>query len=170
MILVKIFLHNNIKRLILQLNKITMKNSIKIFFSILLIILFSFCRTNVTKEQTHISSNGNIHQNPTSVAINKSIESAKIEEIIKNENGDVVIKAFILKVDEDPSYPSLAIAGTTYNLTPSFQLDEGKKIIRDSDKNKNLLLLTSQKPGYEFQAEIFFENLNGWFIQEVILN
>lgn len=152
----------------MQPNKITMKNSIKIFFSILPVILFSSCCTNVSKEQTSISNNGNVRPNPTSVVINKSIVNAKIEEIIKNENGDVVIKVLILYVEEDPAYPNLAIAGTTYNLAPNFQLDDEKKVIRDSDKNKNLLSLADQKPGYEFKAEIFFQNLNGWFIQDII--
>ncbi|MCK7516810.1 MAG: hypothetical protein MZV64_03360 [Ignavibacteriales bacterium] len=74
------------------------------------------------------------------------------------------LKLLIINVEEDPSYPNLAIAGKTYNLIPNFQLDDNKKIISDSEKNKSLSFLSKQKTGYEFKAIIFFENLNGWFI------
>lgn len=60
--------------------------------------------------------------------------------------------------------------GKTYNLIPNFQLDDDKKIIPNSERNKNLQLLAKRKTGYEFKAIIFFESLNGWFIQEVITN
>lgn len=147
-----------------------MKNSIKIFLALISITLFSSCCTDVTKDKSNVSPSGNILKSPTSVAINKSIVTARIEEILSGENENFIIKALILKVEEDPGYPNLAMQGKTYNLIPNFQLGSDKKIISESEKNKNLISLSKQKAGYEFKAEIFFENLNGWFVQEVISN
>jgi hypothetical protein len=147
-----------------------MNKSIKIFLALGLIILFSSCCTDVSKEKVSTSNSGNVLKNPASLAINKSIVSAKVEEILSNENGSFIVKALITKVEEDPAYPNLAMKGSTYNLIPNFQLDVDKKIISDSEKNKNLFSLAKQKAGYEFKAVIFFENLNGWFIQQVITN
>lgn len=147
-----------------------MKNSIKIFLALISITLFSSCCTDVTKDKPNVSPSGNILKSPTSIAINKSIVTARIEEILSGENENFIIKALILKVEEDPNYPNLAMQGKTYNLIPNFQLGSDKRIISESEKNKNLISLSKQKAGYEFKAEIFFENLNGWFVQEVISN
>jgi len=145
-----------------------MNNSIKIFLVLVSIIHLSSCCANVTKEKTNGLNSGKILKSPTAIAENKSIITARVEEIHLNENGSFIIKAFISKVEGDPSYPNLAMEGETYDLTPNFRLDDDKKIISDSEKNKNLSLLSKQKAGYEFKAVIFFENLDGWFIQEVI--
>ena len=102
--------------------------------------------------------------------MNKSIIVAKVEEIFSNENGSFVVKALITSVEEDPGYPSLAMQGKSYNLIPNFLLDDDKKIISNSKKNRDLFSLAKQKAGNEFKAIIFFENLNGWFIQEVMSN
>lgn len=147
-----------------------MNNSIKIFLVLITITFFSSCCTDVSKEKVNISNSGNVLKNPTTLAINKSIIAAKVEEIFSNENGSFIVKALLINVEEDPAYPNLAMKGSTYNLIPNFQLDENKKIISDSEKNKDLFSLAKQKAGYEFKAIIFFENLNGWFIQEVISN
>ena len=147
-----------------------MNNSIKIFFLIGSLTLLSSCCADVSKETVSVSNSGTILKNPTSLAINKSIVNAKVEEILSNGNGNFVVKVQIINVEEDPSYPNLAMKGKSYNLIPNFQLDDNKKIISDSEKNKNLSFLSKQKAGYEFKAIIFFENLNGWFIQEVIKN
>lgn len=147
-----------------------MNNAIKIFLVVISITLLSSCCADVSKEKVNVSNSGNIMKNPTSIAVNKSIVTARVEEILTNEYGNFIIKAFIIKVEEDPSYPNIAMEGKTYNLIPNFQLDNDKKIISDSEKNKNLSLLSKQKIGYEFKAVIYFENLNGWFIQEVIAN
>ncbi len=145
-----------------------MNNSIKTFLLFLLVALFSSCCTDVTKEMSSESNKGNILKTPTTIAINKSKVTARIEEILMNTTGNYVIKAFIIRVEEDPAYPSLAMEGKTYNLIPNFQLDDSKKIITDSEKNKKLKLLSNKKAGDKFQAVIFFENLNGWFIQEAV--
>jgi len=147
-----------------------MNKSIKIFFVLVLTTLFFSCCADVSKEKVNASNSGNALKNPTSLAINKSIVDAKVEEILSNENESFIVKVLITNVEEDPAYPNLAMKGSTYNLIPNFQLDEDKKIISDSEKNKNLFSLAKQKAGYEFKAVIFFENLNGWFIQEIITN
>lgn len=147
-----------------------MNNSIKIFLVVISIILLSSCCTDVSKDKVNLSIPGNTLKNPTSIAINKSIIVAKVEEIFSNENGSFVVKALITSVEEDPGYPSLAMQGKSYNLIPNFLLDDDKKIISNSEKNKDLFSLAKQKAGYEFKAIIFFENLNGWFIQEVMSN
>ena len=147
-----------------------MKNSIKIFLALVSITLFSSCCADVSKEKVNVSNSGSVLKNPTSLAINKSIVAARVEEILSSENGSFIVKALIINVEEDPSYPNLAMKGKSYNLIPNYQLDDNKKIISDSEKNKNLSFLSKQKTGYEFKAIISFENLNGWLIQEVIKN
>ena len=113
-----------------------MKNSIKIFLALVSITLFSSCCADVSKEKVNVSNSGNVLKNPTSLAINKSIVAARVEEILSSENGSFVVKALIINVEEDHYYPNLAVAGTTYTLIPSYQLDDNKKIISDSEKNK----------------------------------
>lgn len=143
-----------------------MNTPIKIFF-VFSALLFSACCTNVSKEKPELSNTGNPLKSPTSIAINKSIVNARIEEIFTSTNGNFIIKALIIEVQEDPSYPSIALTGQTYNLIPNFQLDENK-IKTDSEKNKKLNMLLNHSAGYEFKAVIFFENQIGWFIQEVL--
>lgn len=147
-----------------------MNNSIKIFLVVVSITLLSSCCADVSKDKVNLSIPGNTLKNPTSIAINKSIIVAKVEEILSNENGSFVVKALITSVEEDPGYPNLAMKGKSYNLIPNFLLDDDKKIISNSEKNNDLFSLAKQKTGYEFKAIIFFENLNGWFIQEVMSN
>jgi hypothetical protein len=147
-----------------------MNNSIKIFFLLCSVTYFSSCCADVTKEKYDVSNSGNTLKNPTSIAMNKSIVTARVDEILSNEKGNFSVRASIVKVEEDHSYPNLAMAGKSYNLIPNFKLDDNKKIISDSEVNKNLSSLSKRKPGYEFKAVIFFENLNGWFIQEIISN
>jgi hypothetical protein len=147
-----------------------MNNSIKIFFLLCSITYLSSCCADVTKEESNVSNSENNLKNPTSIAMNKSIVTARVDEILSDEKGNFTVRASIIKVEEDPSYPSLAMAGKSYNLIPNFRLDDNKKVITDSEINRNLSSLSKQKPGYEFKAVIFFENLNGWFIQEIISN
>jgi hypothetical protein len=147
-----------------------MNNLIKIFILLFSVTYLSSCCADVTTEKYNVSNSGNNLKNPTSIAVNKSIVTARVDEILSDENGNFTVRASIVKVEEDPSYPSLAMAGKSYNLIPNFQLDDNKKIISNSETNKNLSSLSKRKPGYEFKAVIFFENLNGWFIQEIISN
>ena len=157
MILIKIFLHNNIKRLILQSNKITMKNSIKIFLLIGSLTLLSSCCADVSKETVNSSNSSTILKIPTSLAINKSIVAARVEEILSSENGSFVVKALIINVEDNPSYPSLAMNGKSYNLIPIFQLDDNKKIISDSEKNKSLNFLSNKKPVTNSKQSFFLK-------------
>lgn len=145
-----------------------MNGSLKIFFLIFSLTFISSCCTDVSKDKSNVSTSGNVLKNPASIAINKSVVTAKVEEITIDEKGSFKVKALITKVEEDPAYTSMAIEGKTYELIPNFQLDDEKRIMPDSEKNKKLSSLSKQEPGTDFKAVIFFENLNGWFIQEVL--
>lgn len=147
-----------------------MNNPIKIFLLIISVTLFSACCTNVSKENPNLSNDGKKLTTPTQLAINKSAVTAAVQEVLSDAAGNFIVKALIVKVDDNPSYPSLAMEGKTYHLIPNFQLDESKNINPNSDVNKNLMKLASKKPGDSFSAIIFYENLSGWFIQEVISN
>jgi hypothetical protein len=145
-----------------------MNSSIKVFFLIGLSILFSSCCNDISKDKSNASTSGNMLKGPAKVTINKSIVTATIEEILLDGKGSFKVKALITKVEEDPAYTNMAMEGETYVLVPNFQLDDEKRIMPDSEKNKKLSSLSKQEPGTDFKAVIFFENLNGWFIQEVL--
>lgn len=134
----------------------------------LLSLLFTSCCTNVNKEKQDISNNKRIINNPAVVAINQSKIKAKVEEVLQNTDSSFVLKAFVSEVEENSAYPSLAVVGSTYILVPNFVLGEDKTIVRNEGKNRRLLQLTAKKPGDNFEAIISYENLKGWFIQEVI--
>lgn len=145
-----------------------MNGSLKIFFLIVSSTFIFSCCTNVSKDKSDVSTSGNVLKNPASIAINKSIVTAKIEKITIDEKGSFKVKALITKVEEDPAYTNMAMEGETYELVPNFQLDDEKRIMLDSEKNKKLSSLSKQNPGTDFKAVIFFEKLNGWLIQEVL--
>ena len=145
-----------------------MNGSLKIFFLIVSLTFISSCCTNVSKDKSDISTSGNVLKNPANIAINKSVVTATIEEILSDGKGSFKVKALITKVEEDTAYTNMAMEGETYVLVPNFQLDDEKRIMPDSEKNKKLSSLSKQEPGTDFKAVIFFENLNGWFIQEVL--
>lgn len=145
-----------------------MKNIIKLLAILPLVFLLSSCCADVQKEQLNNTSNSKMPNNPASIAINQSTVTALIEDVMLSSSGGFIVKAFISKVEENPAYQSIALAGSTYNLIPNFTLDESKKIIENDERNRKLMLLAKGKPGDEFKAVISFENYNGWFIQEVI--
>lgn len=147
-----------------------MNVKIKIFFVTVLSIFLSSCCHDVSKENMKDSESSKITKNPASLTINKSIVTARIEGVEFSDDGSFAIKAYIINVEEDPSYPGMAITGKTYSLIPNFRLDEEKNIITESEINKNLNLLSKKSIGTEFEASIFFDKSNGWFIQEVIKN
>ena len=147
-----------------------MNNSIKIFFLAGTALLLSSCCSNVSQDKTNLPNSERVLKNPTSISINKSIVTARVLEILSSENEkeNFAVKASIIKVEEDSAYPNMAVEGEVYILVPNYQLDEEKKIMLDSEKNKKLSSLGKQKPGTEFKAVIFFENPRGWFIQQVL--
>lgn len=145
-----------------------MINIFKTFFLLLSIFLFSSCCTNVSKEKTAQLNSKDLVKNPTTVAVNKSIVTAKLLEISHAGSDSFVIKALLTKVEEDPSYPSMAIIGEVYEFRPNFNLDDNKNIILDSEKNAKLKSLSKMKKGDEFKAEVFFEGVTGWFIQDLV--
>jgi hypothetical protein len=150
--------------------KIVRNNLVKILFFLTAAVSYSACCTNLAKENSNVPVKGNRNLNPTSVGINKSFVSAKVENIYSNDDGILKVKALITKVKESPAYPSLAMQGSEYILIPNFQVDENKTLVTDSDKNQKLQLLLKQSKGYEFKAIIFFENPNSWFIEDIINN
>lgn len=145
-----------------------MKNIIKHLVIIPFVFLFSSCCADAQKEQLNNNSNSKILNNPASIAINQSLVTARTEEVLTNSAGGFLVKAFITTVEENPSYQSIATAGKSYYLIPNFTLDESKKVIVNDERNKRLLSLSKSKSGESFKAIISFENLNGWFIQDVI--
>ena len=150
--------------------KIVRNNLVKILFFLTAALCYSACCTNMTKENSNVLMKGNKIPNPTNVGINKSFVSAIVENIYSNDDGTLMVKALITKVEDNPSYPSLAMQGSEYDLIPNFQVDENKTLATDSDKNQKLQLLLKQSKGYEFKAVIFFENPNRWFIEDIINN
>ena len=148
----------------------TISNLDKILFLLTTAVFLSACCKDVVKEDFNISRKENKPITPTSIAVNKSIVTAKLEDVLSGDNGIFIIGALLTKVEENPAYSSLAMANKIYFLIPNFQLDENKNLVTDSKKNQDLLWLVKQNIGYEFKAVIFFENLNGWFIEEVINN
>lgn len=145
-----------------------MKNIIKLLAILPFVFLYSSCCADIQKEQLNNTSNSKTLTNPASIAINQSLVTARIEEVMTNSAGGFVIKAFITTVEENPSYQSIAVAGKSYHLIPNFTLDESKKVIENDERNRRLLSLSKSKPGEKFKAIISFDNLNGWFVQEVI--
>ncbi|NWF88910.1 MAG: hypothetical protein HXY50_05535 [Ignavibacteriaceae bacterium] len=147
-----------------------MNNLLKIVFFIILTFLFLGCCSDISKDNSNVKNNSIGLSNQTRVAFNRSFVTALVEDIIIGENGNKMVQAKILSVDENPAYQSLAIAGSVYNLIPNFEVDDNKAIKKQSKKNENLLSLLSNRKGYEFKAVISFKNLQGWILEEVIEN
>lgn len=145
-----------------------MKHLFKVIFVLSSLLLFHSCCADVSKEKIDTSYNKRINNSPAFVAINQSNVKAKIEEILLSPEGNFAIKAFITEVNENPAYPSLALAGNSYLLIPNFVLGEDKTIEPNEEKNIKLIQLSKRKHGDTFEAIISYENLKGWFIQEVI--
>lgn len=150
--------------------KIVRNNLVKILFFLTAAVSYSACCTNLTKENSNVPVKVNKSSNPSSIGINKSFVSAIVENVYSKDDGTLMVKALITKVEDNPSYPSIAMQGSEYDLIPNFQVDEKKALAADSDKNQKLQLLLKQSKGYEFKAVIFFESPNGWFIEEIINN
>lgn len=103
---------------------------------------------------------------PNTIQQNLSIVQAEVINLEKNNSNDIKLHVKVLSVKENDAYPSIAVAGNEYVLSPNFIFD-GDKII-DNDLNKSLLKLRKLSPGDKFKAEIFLDNQNGWMIQKVL--
>lgn len=97
---------------------------------------------------------------------NLSIVEAEVINLEKNNSNDFKLRVKVLSVKENDAYPSIAVTGNEYILTPNFIFD-GDRIV-DNDINKSLLKLSELSLRDKFKAEIFLDNQNGWIIQKVL--
>lgn len=124
--------------------------------------LFLISCSNCKESQTGNQSNQNY---PTNIAQNLSIVEAEVLEVLGTGN-DFKLKVKILKSQETDAYPSIAVEGEEYLLTPNLRSDNGKLL--DNEINSNLLSLRNFSKGQKFNAEISLTQKNGWLIQRVI--
>lgn len=131
-----------------------------------LVLLFSFplffscsnCKETQTGNQTN-------QKFPAAIGQNLSIVEAEVLEVVGNER-DFKLKVKVLKTKETDAYPSIAVEGEEYNLTPNLRTDNGKLL--DNEINSNLLALRNLSRGQKFNAEITLDEKSGWIIQRVI--
>ena len=137
-----------------------------ILFSILLIpLLFSCCNSKSTNGTIGLDKNGN-QSGPNSIVQNLSKVTARVDEVLFKDETNYQLKVTVLDVEEINSYPSIAVAGNDYLLTPNFRYDNDN--LMKSDVNDSLKKLGKLSKGKEFKAEISLENQKGWFIQKVL--
>ncbi len=132
--------------------------SVLLLCSSLILISCSNCKESQTGNQ----SNQNY---PTDIAQNLSIVEAEVLEVLGTGN-DFKLKVRLLKSQETEAYPSIAVAGEEYILSPNLRSDNGKLL--DNEINSNLLSLRNFSKGQKFNAEISLTKKNGWLIQRVI--
>jgi hypothetical protein len=143
-------------------NENRMKSNTLLFVLLSSLIFVSCCTT----EQS-TGKNNTLNSEPQ-IQINQSTILGEVEDIYVNDEYNFILKVKILEVEENPAYTSIAVKGSVYNLIPNFQLDENQKVIKESEKNKNLSGLSKLKRRDKFKAAIFFEKLKGWYIQETL--
>lgn len=136
-----------------------------VFSSIILFIiplLTSCSNCKVTKDEETIQDKNN----PTTVVQNLSIVNAQVLEIFFKSETDYQIKVKVTEVENTERYPSMAVSGNEYLLTPNFRYDNESLIENDiNDSFKKLSKLSGDKM---FKAEISFEYQKGWYIQKVL--
>ncbi len=147
-------------------------NQIK-FFLPFLFLFFSSCCTNVSKNENggqELSIKKTNQNPPTTIQVNQSIVTAKVQEINLEDENNYSIKAKILNVEENPAYASMAVNGSVYKLVPDYALNDKNEIDFTShkDKNSGLFNLSKLKPGDEFRAIIFMGKNYNWYIQKVL--
>lgn len=130
---------------------------------VLSIFTIAFLSCSNCKESQ--SSNDQDIKKPTSIAINMSIVEAQIIEVSGDER-NFKVKAKILSINENDSFPSIAVVGEEYLLTPNFRTEDGK--ILDNEINSNLFSLRNLIKGQKFKAEISLSQNSGWLIQKVL--
>lgn len=137
-----------------------------VLFSFMLLPLLFGCSNCKPTNQT-IGLDKSINQSgPTSIVQNQSIVTARVDEVIFKDEIDYQLKVTILVVEQNDAYPSIAVPGNEYLLTPNFRYDNEK--LMSSDVNESLKKLSKISKGKEFKAEISLENLKGWYIQKVL--
>ena len=132
---------------------------------ILLPVLYSCCNCKPMNENIMIDKN--IKQSdPASIVQNISIVTARVDEVLFKDETDYQLRVTVLVVEEKNSFPSIAVPGNEYLLTPNFRYDNEN--LMKSDLNDSLKKLGKLSKGKEFKAEISLENQKGWFIQKVL--
>lgn len=127
--------------------------------------LFASCCSNISKDK----NNNNIikKQQPAAIKSNQSKVTAEVKSIDIIAEDNFIIKARVTSVENDPANESMAIQGSTYSLKPSFVIIN-QKIDENSDRNNRLKSLKGLKAGDNFNAVIFYDGVNGWFIRDII--
>lgn len=102
---------------------------------------------------------------PTSIALNMSIVEAEVIEV-SGDDKNFKVKTKVLSVEENSSFPSIAVVGEEYLLTPNFRTEDGK--VLNNEINSNLSSLRKLSKGQKFKAEISLDQNSGWLIQKVL--
>jgi len=133
------------------------------------IIILSFVFTSCCKEASDKISE-NDPQKPVligqDIQVNKSLVQLKITGVFSNTDGSYILRARVIDIKENDAYPNLAVIGEEYTITPAFELNERKEMVKNSERNKRLLSIPKQTE--VFKAEIYFEKVKGWFIRDII--
>jgi hypothetical protein len=141
----------------------------KIVYVLLPFILLPFLLScsNCKPINNNVTVDKNIQQSgPASIVQNISVITARVDEVLFENETDYQLRVTVLVVEEKNSFPSIAVPGNEYLLTPNFRYDNEKLL--KSDVNDSLIKLGKLSKGKEFKAEISLENQKGWFIQKVL--
>ncbi len=133
-----------------------------IFFALIL----TNCCASKNSAGVENKKNGLVKISPNTIQQNLSIVQAEVINLEKKNSNDFKLLVKILSVKENDVYPSIAVTGNEYMLTPNF-IFNGESVV-DNDINKSLLKLSELSLGDKFKAEIFLDNRNGWLIQKVL--
>jgi hypothetical protein len=139
---------------------------IYIIISLFLLPILSGCCNSKTTSISNDLGKYRDQSGPASVVQNLSKVTARIDEVLFKDETDYQLKVTVLDVEVVGSYPSIAVAGTDYLLTPNFRYDNDN--LMKNDVNDSLKKLGKLSKGKEFKAEISLENQKGWFIQKVL--
>ena len=144
---------------------------LKIVLLIIIPLLISSCTSSVLKNNNNSNDSASNIQSklPAQIAVNQSIVTAKVEQININSKYDFAINAKILKVENDPSYLSIAAVGDNYKLSPNFQTDSHGNFL-DTKGNKELKDLSELNVGDTLKTVIFYDQSKGWLIEKVLWN
>jgi hypothetical protein len=137
-------------------------------FSLLFLFVYCGCSSCPSRQGAHDNNQKDtIPSQGQDIAVNKSIVTAEVEELILHSENEFTIKAKVTGKTEQHAYPDMAVVNETYFFKPNFELNENDDPVLDSDRNTALYSLLELSRGDSFRAEIFFTK-NGWFIQRVI--
>uniref|UniRef100_A0A7V3E6Q7 Lipoprotein n=1 Tax=Ignavibacterium album TaxID=591197 RepID=A0A7V3E6Q7_9BACT len=136
----------------------------RLLISLIFLLSFSFLISCSNCKQTQTGNNNN-QNSPAAITQNLSIVEAEVVEVTGSGN-DFKVKARIISTVETDAYPSIAVSGEEYILTPNLRTENGKLLYNEI--NSNLLSLRNLSKGQKFTAEISLDQKTGWLIQRVI--